>query len=88
MKGRLNMKKTKRNAGEPLTAQEALQILQSAIGYCQQAGLAVQAANSGTDLVLTIPGAYYTTSDSKTEVAFCVGVPPDLPRNSDDPPEK
>jgi len=82
------MKKTKRSVGEPLTAHEALQILQSAIGYCQQAGLAVQAANSGTDLILTIPGAQYTTADTKAGVTFSLGAPPDLSRSSNDLPEK
>ena len=80
------MKKTKRSVGEPLTAQEALQILQSAIGYCQQAGLAVQAANSGTGLTLTIPGAYYTTANEKSGVTFHIGTPE--PTKSGDSPEK
>jgi hypothetical protein len=86
MKGRHNMKRTKRNVGEALTAEEALQILQSAIGYCQQAGLAVQAANSGTGLTLTIPGAYYTATDERAGVTFHIGTPE--PTKSGDLPEK
>lgn len=82
------MKKIRRSTGEPLTAQEALQILQSAIGYCQQAGLTVQAANSGTGLMLTIPGAYYTTVENGTEVTFALGTPPNPPKSNDDLSEK
>lgn len=70
------MKRTRRSGAQPITAEEALQILQSAIGYCQQAGLKVQAANSGTGLTLTIPGAYYTTVENSTEVTFHMGTRP------------
>lgn len=80
------MKRTKRNVGEPITTAEALQILQSAIGYCQQAGLVVKAANRKAGLTLTIPGAYYTTVDNK--VTFCIGTPTEPEKSSDDLPEK
>lgn len=44
---------------------EAVQILQSALTYCLQAGIAVRRLNSGTDLILVVPGVNFdgTTAD-------------------------
>ena len=53
------MPRTKRGTVQPVTPEQALQMLQSAIGYCQVAGLAVQAENSDSGLVLTLPRVAY-----------------------------
>ena len=49
-KGKMRMKKT----NKPITKEEAVSILASALSYCQLAGLAVMAqANEGGALLLT-----------------------------------
>jgi hypothetical protein len=60
----------------PITAQEALELLQSAIGYLQMAGVTVQAQNSKTGLVLIIPGMFYSTNVDGTTAKFGIGIPP------------
>ncbi len=60
----------------PITAQEALELLQSAIGYLQMAGVTVQAQNSQTGLVLTIPGVFYSTNVGGTTAKFGIRTPP------------
>ena len=50
-------------------------MLQSAIGYCQRAGMSVQAANSGGGLVLTIPGARYALTEDGTAAEFRLDEP-------------
>lgn len=69
------MSRTNRNAHkpQPVTAQEALQMLQSAIGYLQLAGMTVQAMNQADGLTLVIPNAYYCTDDDGTVAAFRIG---------------
>jgi hypothetical protein len=54
-----------------ITAQEALALLESAVSYCQSAGLAVQAANgnNGT-LGLFVPNAEYILADNGTHAVF------------------
>lgn len=49
-------------------------MLESAVRYCQQAGLTVHAANgdSGT-LGLFIPNAHYAVTDNGTRAAFRLG---------------
>jgi hypothetical protein len=68
------MSKTGRNAHKPqhVTAQEALQMLQSAVGYLQMAGITVQAENQARGLTLTIPGACYVVNIDGT-AAFHIG---------------
>ncbi len=72
------MSKTKRSARrkdpKPITAQDALTMLESAVSYCQSAGLKVNAANgdNGT-LGLFIPGAHYILTDNGTRAAFRLG---------------
>ena len=60
------MSRTKKNGDGkkpvPVTAQEAVSILQSAIGYCQQAGIAVQAHNGPEGVMLTLPGVFYVVT--------------------------
>ncbi len=55
------MNATKRNGRKarsvPIGKAEALQILESAVMYCKQAGLDVRAGNVGGALALTIGGA-------------------------------
>lgn len=46
---------------KPITAQEALDILASALSYCQQAGLKVNAGNAEGQLVIAIDGAQMDT---------------------------
>lgn len=73
------MSKTKKNGNGkkslPVTAQEAVSILQSAIGYCQQAGIAVQAYNWPDGVTLTLPGVFYTVTNNGTEAQFHIGTP-------------
>ena len=62
---------TKCPSPKAITAQEALAMLESAVSYCQSAGLKVQAANgdNGT-LGLFVPGAYYLLTDNGTRALF------------------
>lgn len=88
-KGKDNMSKTRRYSRcgkrgpsmkcpspRAITAQEALSMLESAVSYCQSAGLSVAAANgdNGT-LGLFIPNAHYTlrVTDDGTRAAFRLG---------------
>ncbi len=64
------MPRTKRGAVQPVTPEQALQMLQSAIGYCQLAGLAVQAANSDAGLLLTVPGVDYALTADRSSAEF------------------
>lgn len=45
-------------------------MLQSAIGYCQVAGLTVRAANSDAGLVLTIPDVGYALTPDGNGAEF------------------
>jgi hypothetical protein len=58
----------------PITAQDALDMLASAVSYCQQAGLKVGAANgdNGT-LGLFISNAHYLLTDNGTRAVFRLG---------------
>lgn len=58
-----------------ITAPEALQLLESAVSYCQQAGLGVNASNEISptgerNLALFIPRAQYIVSDDGARAAF------------------
>lgn len=53
-----------------ITAPEALQLLESAVSYCQQAGLGVNAANEQGALCLFIPRARYIVTDDGMRAAF------------------
>ncbi len=58
----------------PVTAQDALMMLESAVSYCQSAGLCVQAANSKDGMLgLFIPNAHYIVTDNGTRAAFRLG---------------
>ena len=74
------MSRTKKNGNGkkslPVTAQEAVSILQSAIGYCQQAGIAVQAYNWPDGVTLTLPGVFYTVTNEGAAAEFHIGTPP------------
>lgn len=54
----------------PLTKQEALEMLESAIYYCQRAGLSIGGKNESGALVLTIPHAAYILTHGGTRAAF------------------
>jgi len=58
----------------PITAHEALTLLESAVSYCQQAGLQVSAANgnNGT-LGLFVSNAHYVLTDNGTHAVFRLG---------------
>jgi len=57
-----------------ITPEEALEILASAINYCRQAGMLVQAGNVNGKLALTIDGAYIDRAGK--EARFVAGTPP------------
>lgn len=61
-----------------ITAHEALQLLESALSYCQAAGMEVQAGNGdeGT-LAIYIPNAHYTITDNGTRAEIRRGEAPD-----------
>jgi hypothetical protein len=65
MKSTRNVR-NKRDELPPLPPNEALSMLQSAIGYCQRAGLHVLYANGGNSITLTIEGAQVATKDGVT----------------------
>ena len=71
------MSRTKKNENGknslPVTAQEAVSILQSAIGYCQQAGITVQAHNGPDGVTLTLPGVFYSVTTDGTAAQFHIG---------------
>lgn len=58
---------TKRN-DKPLSPVEALDMLHSALWYCQQAGLKVAAGNRAGVLTLQVNGAEYVTTGSGWEL--------------------
>jgi hypothetical protein len=62
---------TKCPSPRAITTQEALTLLESAVSYCEAAGLKVQAANgdNGT-LGLFIPSAHYVLTDNGTHAVF------------------
>jgi hypothetical protein len=68
----------RRKDKEPLTPEMALTLLESAVSYCQAAGLHIQAANSkdGT-LGLFVPGAHYIITDNGTRAFFRLGELPE-----------
>jgi hypothetical protein len=56
----------------PIAPEEALQILFSAVGYCQRAGLKVQAGNAANGkLVIAVTGAH--VAGQGDGLAFVVG---------------
>ena len=78
------MKKTRRSVRNgkpsPITAQEAVSLLQSARGYCQQAGIAVRAYNWPDGVTLTLPGVFYSLTDDGTAATFHIGTSPTAKR--------
>lgn len=60
------MKRTRKNASAKpvILPSEALEILASAIGYCQQAGLTVQTGDVDGSLVLVISDARVASNES------------------------
>lgn len=74
------MSRTKKNENAnkslPVTAQEAVSILQSAIGYCQQAGIVVQAHNGPEGVMLALLGVFYSVTNDGTAAQFHIGTAP------------
>ena len=67
-----------------ITAQEALTLLESAVSYCQLAGLKVQAANGDDNtLGLFIPNTHYILTDNGTRAAFRLGAVLAQPKPTD-----
>jgi hypothetical protein len=63
--------RTPRKVIQILAPQEALQLLESAVSYCQQAGLQVRAANQDDGaLAVFIPNAHYVLTDDGARAAF------------------
>ena len=73
---RARVSRTGREGSLPATtAHEAIQLLQSAIGYMQLTGITVHAQNTFEGLQLTIPGACYAVSADNSAAAFRIGTP-------------
>ena len=67
------MKKT----AKPITKEEAVAILASALSYCQQAGLSVMAHHDAGALVLTLPGLTVAIQDGRAVFGLAGdGTPP------------
>jgi hypothetical protein len=66
--------KTRQSGPKPITREESVQLLQSAVSYMQRAGLSVLAENSQQGLILTFPGVLYGTNNTGNEAAFFLGV--------------
>lgn len=64
---------TKRN-DTPLLPSEALDMLKSALWYCQQAGLRVAAGNRAGVLTVQVNGAEYVTTGSGWELVPIEGL--------------
>ncbi len=64
-----------------VTVDEALEMLQSAIGYCQKAGMTIRAANSSDGLTLTILGVHYATRKVTGEAEFHLDAGESEPRD-------
>jgi hypothetical protein len=67
--------KARRAKSSPITAQEAIEMLQSAIGYLQIAGITVQAQNRPAGLVLIIPNTSYSMSHDGAAAKFNIITP-------------
>ena len=63
-----------RKTAKPITPEEAIQLLSSALSYCQQAGLTIRAGNDGNTLHLVLPGVNYdiTQTPSGPRARFTV----------------
>jgi hypothetical protein len=70
------MSRTRRRSQTAITTREALEILASAVSYCQLAGLKVEAVNRRGTLALFIPGCSYILTDNGTRTDFRIGTPP------------
>ena len=71
LKGKHSMKLTKRNERQQhVSVEEALQILQSALSYCQSAGLEVAAANSPRGLMFMIANVQYLNDHDDQGLVF------------------
>lgn len=75
----MNTNATSKRSETPLTPVEALDMLHSALWYCQQAGLRVAAGNRAGVLTLQVNGAQYVTTGGGWELvplsAHPIGTP-------------
>lgn len=67
----------------PATPAEALQLLQSAVSYCQQARMAVRAVNRPAGLALLVPEAHSKVHDLDGTVFLPGAMPAELERDGD-----
>lgn len=58
---------------KPVTKAEALEILASAVSYCQQSGLKVKYANRDASLVLSVDGATAQVGEAGTRFIVIAG---------------
>jgi hypothetical protein len=74
---------SKTNSGgrtvQPIGKAEALQILESAVSYCRQAGLDVRAGNVGDKFALTIGGVELKREGESARLALRVPQAEPLP---------
>ncbi len=74
-----------KRTSKPITKEEAVSILASALSYCQLAGLAVMAQpNEGGALMLTLPGVTVSVIDGRAVFAL---VSDGTPGKSDGTPQ-
>jgi hypothetical protein len=62
------MSGTKKNTLSPITKAEAVELLSSALRYCQKAGIKVSAGNVSDGIVLRLDGVFYRETDKVTEL--------------------
>lgn len=68
--GKTSTKQTK----QPITPEEAAELLNSALSYCLEAGLAVQGYNAGPWLILEIKGLRYADEQIQVTPIGVTGV--------------
>jgi hypothetical protein len=66
----MNTTKRARRKTQAITPREAIEILASAVSYCQQAGLTVKAGNADGNLALVIEGAYVDNTGPVTRLVI------------------
>lgn len=66
------MSKTRK--ASPVTKSEALELLASAVHYCQQSGLKVKYANRDASLVLSVDGATAQVGDAGTRFVLVASI--------------
>lgn len=68
-------KRSTKKTREPITKDEAAELLTSALKYCQESGLIVSGYNEGATLVLSIDGLEY--SNDRIQPVTLINVTPE-----------